>query len=195
MISGILLAAGRSRRMGQTKQLVVWNSQPLVAAAFDAIAPICDEMIVVLGHKSDEVAAALEPRAFLRVSSDPAAQMFQSMKVGLRVALDANPASHCLLQLGDHPQVKPETLQRLLTESKESPGLAILPTYQTQGGHPVLIPASVARQILDAESDGGLRAFWKTFPNTCLHIEVEDSGIVVDLDTPEDLANQDTSHS
>lgn len=187
MISGIILAAGRGRRMGQTKQLVLWHSQPLVAAAFDAIAPVCDEMIVVLGHQADEVAAALLPRHFLRVNSDPDAQMFESIKVGLQAA---NPESNCLLQLGDHPQVKPETLQTLLAKSIESPGLAILPACQSKGGHPILIPPAVATTLLDAEVDGGLRAFWKAFPQTCLRIEVDDSGIVVDIDTPEDLTGQ-----
>lgn len=188
MICGILIAAGRGRRMGQTKQLVKWNSKPLIAAAFDAVAPICDQMIVVLGHEEENVSAALEPRNFLRVTSDPDAEMFTSIKAGLRASLDACPTATCLLQLGDHPQVEPETLQALVANSKESPDLAILPTYEARGGHPILIPSSIASQIVESAVSGGLRMFWKENPQTVVRIDVSDPGIVLDIDTPEDLA-------
>ena len=57
---GVLLAAGQSKRMGRPKQLLPWppkgeNPKPLVAAAFDAIARVCDEMVVVVGHEADDV--------------------------------------------------------------------------------------------------------------------------------------------
>ena len=62
-ILGVLLAAGRGRRMGGAKQFQPWptvsGSQPLVAASFDAVCGVCDEMIVVLGHRAEEVAALL----------------------------------------------------------------------------------------------------------------------------------------
>src|SRR3954454_13341239 len=67
---GIILAAGRGGRMGGKKQLTPWPTAagtiPLVAAAYDAIRPICDEMVVVLGHMADSVAAALGDRKFHR---------------------------------------------------------------------------------------------------------------------------------
>lgn len=68
---GVLLAAGQSKRMGRPKQLLPWppkgeNSKPLVAASFDAIARVCDEMYVVVGHQSDAVIAALSDRSTLR---------------------------------------------------------------------------------------------------------------------------------
>ena len=54
---GVILAAGRGGRMGGQKQLTPWQSadgeKPLVAAAYDAIRPICDDMVVVLGHEVD----------------------------------------------------------------------------------------------------------------------------------------------
>ena len=190
MITGILLAAGRGRRMGQTKQLVHWNSQPLVAAAYDGIASVCDEMIVVLGHEQADVAASLAARRFHQVTSDPDAEMFVSLRAGLRAALDKNPETNCMLQLGDHPRVKPETLQVLVANANECPGLAVLPTYRQRGGHPILIPPLVARQIVEADVEGGLRMFWKNHADTLVRIEVDDPGIAMDIDTPEDLANQ-----
>ena len=76
--------------MGGTKQLVTWKaadgSKPLVAAAYDAIRPICDEMVVVLGHEAESVAEALGDRAFHSVVSDPDEPMFESIRAGLRAA-------------------------------------------------------------------------------------------------------------
>src|SRR5215212_1453152 len=60
---GVILAAGRGGRMGGTKQLTPWHgaggSKPLVTAAYDAIHPICDDMVIVVGHIADSVVAAL----------------------------------------------------------------------------------------------------------------------------------------
>src|SRR6185312_15899824 len=87
---GVILAAGRGGRMGGKKQFVAWRSadgeKPLVAAAYDAIRSICDDMVVVLGHEADAVAAALGNRRFHRADSNPDAPMFESIRAGLRAA-------------------------------------------------------------------------------------------------------------
>src|SRR5262245_52283036 len=89
--TGVILAAGRGRRIGRIKQLVEWPTtngpKPLVAAAYDAIRPICEGMVVVLGHEADAVAAALGDRPFRRAMSDPGAPMFESIRAGLAVAM------------------------------------------------------------------------------------------------------------
>src|SRR3954468_6219768 len=111
---GVILAAGRGGRMGGKKQLTPWptwaGTIPLVAAAYDAIRPVCDEMVVVLGHAIDEVAAALGARAFHQAESDPHAPMFDSIRAGLRRAQRLNPTAAILLQPGDHPEVALSTL-------------------------------------------------------------------------------------
>ncbi len=90
---GVILAAGRGGRMGGTKQLKLWPSadgeKPLVAAAYDAIRPICDEMVVVVGDAADEVAAALGERPFHRTISDSDDPMFESIRAGIRGPVDS----------------------------------------------------------------------------------------------------------
>src|SRR5262245_14196111 len=81
---GVLLAAGRGKRMGRLKQLLPWppgasaDGRTVVAASFDTIAPHCDEMIVVVGAEAEAVASALVPRRLRMVQADPDAEMFQS---------------------------------------------------------------------------------------------------------------------
>jgi molybdenum cofactor cytidylyltransferase len=188
---GLLLAAGRSRRMGLTKQLMPWPSpageQPLVAAAYDAIKPMCDEMIVVLGHEAQAVAAALGARPFHQVLGDPDAAMSESIRAGLEAALRIDPRATVVLQPGDHPAVAEETLRALIAAAAAQPDYAVMPEHGGQGGHPVLIPPSVVGEVLRADFSGGLRQFWRIHPELCVRLPVDDPRVVRDVDTPEQL--------
>jgi molybdenum cofactor cytidylyltransferase len=188
---GVLLAAGRGSRMGRTKQLIPWptsnGEKPLVAAAYDTIRPICDAMVVVLGHEADAVAAALGERPFTRAMSDPAAPMFESIRAGLRAAQAIDSDATVVLQPCDHPEVASFTLDTLTAWSLQRPGLAILPENQGHGGHPVLIPHSVASLLVGADCPHGLGEFWFAHPDLCLRISVDDPGCIRDIDTPSDL--------
>jgi molybdenum cofactor cytidylyltransferase len=187
---GVLLAAGRGRRMGGCKQFYPWptaeGEKPLVAAAFDAIASACQAMIVVLGHRADEVAAALGERQFQTIQSDPDAPMFESVRAGIRAALDIDSTSAVLLQPGDHPEVSPGTLEKILAAALSNPDRAIIAEFQGRGGHPALIPAIVARQILLAECPAGLCQYWTNHAQQCLRLPVDDASVVRDVDTSRD---------
>jgi molybdenum cofactor cytidylyltransferase len=177
--------------MGGTKQLVPWpqsdgTTKPLIAAAFDAIAPVCDQMIVVLGHEVQTVQAALEPRKFQSVVADADAQMFDSIQAGLAVVAAGQ---RILLHLADHPNIAKATLDRLLEATERYPAKAILPTHLGQGGHPIIIPPSIVTSLATASSAGGLRAYWQQVPEACHRIAVSDPGILCDIDTPDDLRN------
>lgn len=189
---GVILAAGRGRRMGRTKQLVEWRSadglKPLVAAAYDTVHAVCDEMVVVLGHEADVVAAALGNRAFHRVASDPDAPMFESVRAGLRAAQIVDRAATVVLQPGDHPEVASATLSILADWSLKRPVQTIIPEYGGRGGHPVLIPATVAAILVAAQCPTGLGDFWLANPDLCIRLPIDDAAIVRDIDTTEDLA-------
>ena len=214
---GVLLAAGRSTRMGRPKQLLPWpphkgvgglseadgglglraaesasetppthESKPLVAAAFDAIAYVCDEMVVVVGNEADAVIAALGEREFGAVAVDPFAEMIASVKAGLAVARGIDPAADVLLHPADHPEVRPETIDLLIQTASDYPGRAVMPTSGGAGGHPVLIAAGLIIPIVSYEGSGGLRQFWIDHADQCMRVAVDDSGIVLDLDTQSD---------
>jgi len=188
---GVLLAAGRGRRMGGTKQLVDWPTadgvKPLVAAAYDAIRPICDDMVVVLGHEAEAVAAALGSRPFDRAQSDPDAPMFESIRAGLESARAIDPDATIILQPADHPEVAASTLTAVTDWSLQRRVQAVIPEHQGRGGHPALIPASVAARILKSDCPTGLADFWSAHPDLCTRLPVDDPTILRDIDTPGDL--------
>ena len=188
---GVLLAAGRGRRMGRTKQLVAWSTaagtKPLVAAAYDAIRLVCDEMVVVLGHEADAVAAALDHHPLHRVDANPDADMFESIRAGVTAALAINRDATIVLQPGDHPEVAPGTLDLLVIESMRRPEIALMPEFQGRGGHPAFIPSGVARMLVEANCPGGLRGFWTQHVELCRRLPVEDPGVVLDINTADQL--------
>lgn len=188
---GVILAAGRGGRMGSTKQLIAWRTtdgeKPLVAAAFDAIRPICDEMVVVLGHDADAVAAALGDRPFQRADSDAAAPMFESIRAGLCAAHRIASDPVVVVQPGDHPEVAPATLSALVSWSLKRPLRTILPQYAERGGHPVFIPPEITAILREAVCPQGLGQFWLDHPELCHRVPVNDPAVVRDIDTPSDL--------
>lgn len=188
---GVILAAGRGGRMGGTKQLKPWpaagGAKPLIAAAYDAIRPICDDMIVVLGHAADEVAAALGNRPFHRAESSPQDPMFDSIRAGLRAAQHFDSTATVVLQPADHPEVALQTLLTLTDWSLQRPVQAIIPQHTARGGHPVLIPSKIVARLIDADCPNGLGQFWLDHPELCHRVTVDDPTVLRDIDTPTDL--------
>ena len=188
---GVILAAGRGTRMGGRKQLTPWpgtdGSKPLVAASFDAIRPICNEMIVVVGHLAEAVIAALGERPFHRVDSDPDAPMYESIRAGLRAVLDLDSGATAVVQPVDHPEVGLNTLQVLTGWSLKRPAEAIIPQHADCGGHPVLIPSHICRTLIEADCPRGLGQFWLDHPELCHRVPVDDATVARDIDTPADL--------
>lgn len=185
---GLLLAAGRGRRLGGTKQLLAVATptglKPLVAASFDAIAPACASMVVVLGHEQERIAAALGPREYAGVRADPDAPMFESVRAGLSRCRELAPGAPVLLHPADHPFVARGTLDAVLGAGWGEQ--AVAPRFQGKGGHPVLIPPGVRDTVLAFDGEGGLRRFWAERPGVRVFVDVSDPCVTLDLDTPED---------
>ena len=189
---GVILAAGRGGRMGGKKQLTPWptpdGAKPLVAAAYDAIGPICDAMVVVLGHMTNVVTAALAERPFHRAESDSSAPMYESIRAGLQAAQQIAPTATIVLQPGDHPEVAPSTLRALTDRAIQRPTQAIIPQLADRGGHPVLIPPNICQILIESDCPDGLGQFWLDHPELCHRVPVSDHSVVRDIDTPSDLA-------
>ncbi|MFO0788280.1 MAG: NTP transferase domain-containing protein [Pirellulales bacterium] len=189
--TGVLLAAGRGGRMGGRKQLVPWptvsGEVPLIGAAYDAIKPLCGDMVVVLGAEADLVATALGERAFRRVECECTQPMFESIRAGLSAAQRIDPQRAVILHPADHPQVAWESLVVLANWTRWRPDHVIIPEYEGRGGHPILIPAAVAARLITESCPKGLGEFWKEHPELCLRIPVSDPYVVWDIDTPDDL--------
>jgi molybdenum cofactor cytidylyltransferase len=157
-IAGVILAAGRSARLGRPKQLLPLAGRPLLAHTLGhAIASTLDEVILVLGHEAATIAAAvgdLGQRTI--INPDHAAGQSTSVRAGL-AALPPDSGA-VLFLLGDQPSVTAEIIDTLLSGYRADPAPILVPVYGTERGNPVLFDRALFPELSRVSGDEGARA-------------------------------------
>ena len=189
MICAVVLAAGRSRRMGTQKLLLPVAGMPLVARVVAVLAaqPV-DRIFLVTGRDGEAVAAAVAPMPVTRVpNGDPDSDMLGSVRCGLR-ALPSETRT-VLVMPGDMPGIHSGTIAALLEARDRTGASLLLPTYQGRRGHPLVLDGARYRDEILTEHDGvGLRGLLLRHASEVHGVELDDPGILLDLDRPEDYA-------
>ncbi len=186
MIGAIVLAAGRSRRMGTQKLLLPWAGQPLVAHVVDQVlASPARPVIVVVGAEGPAIAAALAGRpVMLLPNPDPQSEMLASVRCGLRALPPACQAA--LVVLGDQPGVTGELIGRLIAAFRESPASIVVPQYAGRRGHPILVPRRFFAEVLQRYDGLGLRGLLRQYPHEVIEVPMDNGQPLHDVDTPGD---------
>jgi CTP:molybdopterin cytidylyltransferase MocA len=144
-IQGLILAGGASSRMGQPKALLTLDGATFVAHLVGRfLAAGCASVAVVGGAD----AAVIEPAVPTEARFVYAADWAQGMRASLRAGLRALPAGAVLLTHVDRPRVAPETLAALLAAPRDRP---VVPMFEGQGGHPVVLPAGLRARLLEPD--------------------------------------------
>lgn len=188
MIRGILLAAGASLRMGRDKLQMPWSASTVLEttlANWGAV-PELGEVLLV---RRTEGAAETWPN--VRIVLNPGAD--EGMGSSLRVAAWAlEPDTEAaVVGLADMPGVLPQTIAGLIAAWRAlGPGGIVAPTYRGQRGHPVVFGANHIPALRALGGDLGARSVLKAEESNLLLVPVEDSGVVLDLDTPQDMEPQ-----
>ncbi len=187
-VVGILLAAGESRRMGFPKPLLQVDDETFVAHLAAAMLKVVARLIVVMGAHADRVRPAIptDPRIAMVNNPDWVRGQLSSIKAGIR-ALPAD-APAALVHLTDHPTVRAETFAAVVDAYRRSGKPIVIARYDGHRGHPVLFDRSIFAELLDAPEDRGARVVVNADASRIVYSNVEDPGILLDLDTPEDLA-------
>ncbi len=188
-LAAIVLAAGRSTRMGGPNKLVAEiNGRPLVRiAAEEALASQARPVIVVTGHQRERVAAALEGLdVVLAHNPDFAAGLSTSLKAGIAaVPPDADGA---IVALGDMPQVDARLIDRLLAEfDPEKGALVVIPTIDGKRGNPVVWSRRFFSELAALEGDVGARHLIASYPEAVTEVPLTGTAALVDVDTPDAL--------
>ena len=187
-MSGIVLAAGSSSRLGQPKQLLELDGRPLLQHALDAAEGAgLRDVVVVLGHRSDEVRAAIRPAAGTRIVVNPDYREGQatSLRAGLR-AMDEE-AGAAVVILGDQPAVTAASVRPVVEAYEASGSPVVQATYGGKPGHPVLFDRGVWADLLAVEGDTGAREVLKKHPEWIERVELGGE-VPADVDTLEDYA-------
>ena len=194
--TGVVLAAGASRRMGRPKQLLQVGGRPLLEGVVaSATASRLDDVLVVLGANADAILAVVDlGRARALLNPDHAGGMSTSLRAGL-AALGPE-VDRAMVVLGDQPAISADMLDGLL-ELQERSGL---PAAALSFGGLLHPPVVLRRELwgdLDSlEGDVGCRAVIRARPELVAALPVAgDLRHPVDVDTPEDYARLvDTPH-
>ena len=182
-IAALLLAAGRSERMGRCKQLLPLAGKPLVRHGLETLlAAGVEDIIVVLGARGGEIVRAIDDLPVTMVeNSDPASDMAGSVRVGL--AAVAGDTQAVLVCLGDHPLVKAATVQALTDSHAAYPDKIIIPLCNGRKGHPTLFPRAAIAEIHTVPT---LRDIVNRDGERVMLLPLADPGVTADIDTPED---------
>jgi molybdenum cofactor cytidylyltransferase len=189
-IAAVVLAAGRSTRMGTTNKLLAEIlGKPLVRIAAEAaLASRAKPVIVVTGHQRERVEAALAGLPVRLVHNpDFATGLGSSLKAGIAaVPADADGVIVCL---GDMPQVDAGLIDRLIAAfDPEKVALAVVPTFEGKRGNPVVWSRRFFRDLMTIEGDVGARNLIVRYGEAVVEVPVTGKAALIDIDTPEALS-------
>jgi molybdenum cofactor cytidylyltransferase len=182
--AAVVLAAGKSQRMGRNKLLLEFSGRKVIDRLLDALdSSMVDEIYVVLGHRPEQLTARVGAyRAIPVINPDYKDGMTVSFKAGLgRVQGDA-----AFLVLGDQVGLDPVLLGRMVDALRSDPhALIVSPVHEGRRGHPVLFRRALFPEILGLGLDKTLRDVVDGHEEA--HRLVEgDLWCTLDMDTPED---------
>ena len=188
-VYAIVLAAGLSRRAGDTNKLLTpVDGVPMVARVVRAaLASQAQGVVVVTGYEAARVEATLLDEAVLFVWNDLyESGLASSMCAGIR-ALGPG-VDGALICLGDMPWVATDVMDALIAEFDPERGQAIcVPTCDGERGNPVLWSADFFEAIEELVGDQGARRLLGEYDDHVIEVPVRDRGIFKDLDTAADL--------
>ncbi len=188
MIPAVVLAGGASIRMGQPKALLRVGGQPFVRRILNALrdAAVPDAVVVVRPGAADvvrEVAAAGYGRAV--ENATPERGQLSSLIVGLD-AIDRPDVAGILVTLVDVPLVLPSTITMLIARAGASQAPIVRAVHHGRHGHPVVCLRPVFDALRRADPAGGAKPVMRAY--TVDEVEIDDAGVLRDVDTPEDYA-------
>ena len=181
MISAIVLAAGKSERMGRPKALLPIHGRTFLENILDVISRTSiEDTIVVLGHHREEIERSL-PLLSAVFNPDYEQGMITSFQAGIRKL--SRDTSGAFLFLVDHPLVEPAAIAAMIANLAAN--RIVLPTFEGQRGHPVLFSSEILEEILALPPSEGANIVVRKSPDRIIEVSVNVPGILVDVDTPE----------
>jgi molybdenum cofactor cytidylyltransferase len=195
-IAAVVLAAGRSVRMGQPKMVLPWGDSTVIGRVVQVLAwAEIQPIAVVTGGARRQVEAALSGKTVQLVFNPRfvQAEMLVSLQIGLR-SLGEEPTA-ALVVLGDQPQIELEVVQSILARYRSQRAALVVPSYQMKRGHPWLVERRLWQAIFDLGPRRTLRDLLNTYADQIDYLNVDSPSVLRDLDTPEDYRRQRPARS
>ena len=197
MLTGVVLAAGKAKRMGELKQLLDWGNQnTILGKTVDNLlaAKIVDEELkIVVGAEKEKVIKYLREKYSTELKSGDLKivenENYQKgMMSSVKKALTELPASnqYLLFTLADKPFIAPEIFSEFYQKCRKIDPKIFRPEYQGVKGHPVIIKNELKEKVLKLKGKKGLRNLFKLMPENIYHYHCNYREIIIDLDYKKD---------
>lgn len=186
MISAVLLAAGRSRRMGAFKPLLPFGERSVAEACIDNLQKGgVEEIVVVVGHRADEVRERLK-HLQIRFAVNIDAESEMGVSVARGVEQVSHQAKSVFIALVDQPAVPPEVIKFLIEEGERTGVRLVAPEYEGRGGHPILVDSGFREELLNLDRERGLRGLFDAHREEVLRVPVSTPYVALDMDQWDD---------
>jgi len=186
-VEAILLAAGESRRMGYPKPLLRLGSRTFIEMLAAAMLQSVARLIVVVGAHAGAVREAISADPRIAVVENPDYRRGQLSSIKAALPHVGPEAGGALIHLVDHPMVRAETFAAVIDRYRRLQRPIAIARYQGRRGHPVLFARELFGELAAAPEDQGARVVVAADPARVVYVDVDDPGVLTDLDTPEDL--------
>jgi molybdenum cofactor cytidylyltransferase len=184
--AAILLAAGKSRRMGAFKPLLPFGERTVVEGCiYNLKQGGVEEIVVVIGHRAGEMRERLGhlPIRFA-VNAETESEMGVSIARGVE---QVSPEANALfITLVDQPAIPPATIAFLNEVGKREGARLVVPEYEGRGGHPVRIDLDFRHELMNLDPQWGLRAFFEAHREEVLRVPVTSPYVARDMDRWDD---------
>jgi molybdenum cofactor cytidylyltransferase len=190
-ICGIVLAAGESSRIGRPKALLrcAPADDTFIARIVRTVREAGVSDVIVVGRPEDEAlrshVGGFRPHVAYVENPAPARGQLSSLITGIDCA-EIRGAGAALVMPVDIPLVRAATIARVLAAAAESRALIVRATHGGRHGHPVLFRAAVFTALRTADPALGARVVLQTHAEHVLNVEVDDPGVLRDVDVPAD---------
>lgn len=186
-ITALVLAAGRSTRMGEeNKLLLTFNDKSMVSYVVDQLLDSAvSDIIVVTGNEVDAVKKSISGKVNYVHNEDYAHGLSTSVKAGIYALADDTDG--VMICLGDMPYITATDYNNLITAFE--PGKIIAPTTNGKIGNPLIFAKDYFKDFDALNGDKGAKKLLKNYPDNIKEVNLNTDAIFSDIDTPEEYEN------
>lgn len=187
MFTAIILAAGLSERMGALKPFLKLDDKTFLEVIIDNLSAFKPEQIIVILNPQNKILIDQinSSKLTICINDQPQLGQFSSLKIAIENINNKN--LPFLMCLADHPFVKKETYKKILDASQNKTEYVIIPSFEGRKGHPVLFSSNFINNIKSADNSITTKDIINDKKEKVMILNVYDSGILMDTDTPEDF--------
>jgi len=180
--------------MGRPKQLLEFGRGTMLGEVVEPLLRSrAQEVIVVLGHRAEEIRRSTASRPVrIAINPEPDRGMLSSVQCGLRAA--SSDAEAFLIALGDQPFLCPDLIDVLIRAFQGSSSRIVVPVWKGRRGHPLILDAAYAPEVLRMGSTNTLRDLVWGHSEEILEVSVQTGDILRDIDTPEEYEEARRDH-